>query len=219
MRRGELVVFARAPRIGAVKSRLARTIGPVAAWRAYREMTDRVLRRIATDPRWRAWLAVTPDRFAKRGRFWTPPVARMAQGHGDLGARMASALAAFPHRPVVVIGSDIPAIGRDHIARAFAALRHADYVFGPASDGGYWLVGAAPGAPVRHLFDGVRWSGPHALADTLANIGPPRRHVLLQTLEDIDDAAALARWRAEKKGSSPDSGQGGTDDRPHSTRG
>ena len=194
--RGELVMFVRAPRVGTVKSRLARTIGPVAAWRAYREMTETVLGRVAADPRWRTWLAVTPDRYAETGRFWRPDVPRLPQGHGDLGARMARALAAFPARPVAIVGSDIPGIGRDQIARAFRALQTRDYVFGPATDGGYWLVGAAPRAPVARLFDKVRWSGPYALADTLANIDGMRSHALLEVLEDVDDAASLARWRS-----------------------
>lgn len=192
---GALVMFVRAPRIGAVKSRLARTIGPVAAWRAYREMTGTVLARVAADARWRTWLSVTPDRFAAAGRFWPPGVPRLPQGPGDLGVRMARTLAAFPHRPVVIIGSDIPGIGPDHIARAFRALQTDDYVFGPASDGGYWLVGASPRAPVAHLFDNVRWSGPHALADTLANIERRRRSAMLEVLEDVDDADSLTRWR------------------------
>lgn len=196
---GVLVIFARAPRVGAVKSRLAASIGVVPAWRAYRRIMETVLRPLADDPRWRTWLSVTPDGFARRGRFWPAHVPRLAQENGDLGARMARSLGLFPGRPVVIIGSDVPDITPFLVARAFAELRSSDYVFGPAADGGYWLVGAAPRAPVRHLFDAVRWSGPHALADTLANIGPTRRSVLLETLEDIDDAAALARWRAEKK--------------------
>ena len=59
-RRGVLVMFVRAPRVGTVKSRLARTIGPVAAWRVYREMTATVLNRVAADRRWSTRLAVTP---------------------------------------------------------------------------------------------------------------------------------------------------------------
>lgn len=197
-RRGVLVMFVRAPRVGTVKSRLARTIGPVAAWRIYREMTATVLNRVAADRRWSTRLAVTPDQYAGPSRFWPAAVPRLPQGAGDLGARMARALKAFPHRPVLIIGSDIPDIGPDQIARAFTALETADYVFGPATDGGYWLVGASPRAPVAHLFDNVRWSSPHALADTLANIDGRRDYALLETLEDVDDAETLARWRQDR---------------------
>lgn len=195
---GELIVFARAPLVGAVKRRLAAEIGVMAAWRAYRDMTRAVLRRVGGDPRWRTWLFVTPDRFTSRGRFWPARLKRRPQGQGGLGARMAAALASFPGRPAVLIGSDIPDVSAHHIAAAFEALRTHDYVFGPAADGGYWLVGVRPGAPVARLFDTVRWSTPHALADTIANIPPHRTHALIATLEDVDDAAALGKWRGRR---------------------
>lgn len=92
----------------------------------------------------------------------------------------------------VIVGSDIPALAASHVAQAFAALDRADLVFGPAGDGGYWLVGARNAAAARRLFQSVRWSGPHALADTLANAGD-RRVVLLQTLEDVDEVADLIK--------------------------
>jgi hypothetical protein len=80
-----------------------------------------------------------------------------------------------------------------HVAAAFRALGRVPLVFGPAADGGYWLVGARRRpAPPRGLFDGVCWSTCHALADTLANAGG-RRAVLLETLEDVDDAEAYRR--------------------------
>ena len=118
----------------------------------------------------------------------------MGQGDGDLGRRMERALIRFRANPVVLIGSDIPDIDDSHIAAAFEALGHADFVFGPSDDGGYWLVGARHGVSVRGLFDRVRWSGPHALVDTLKNAGQ-RRVALLEELIDIDTADDLARWR------------------------
>jgi glycosyltransferase A (GT-A) superfamily protein (DUF2064 family) len=99
---------------------------------------------------------------------------------------------------VVLVGSDIPALSARHIAAAFAALGRCDLVFGPATDGGYWLVGARDGAMARGLFRTVRWSGPQALADTLAN-ARGRRVTLLEALADVDDAADYARWRAARQ--------------------
>ena len=69
-------------------------------------------------------------------------------------------------------------------------------VAGPAADGGYWLVGGRRRRRVGDLFAGVRWSTGFTLADTLANLGPGRSAALLDTLDDIDDGAAFARWRA-----------------------
>jgi uncharacterized protein len=70
---------------------------------------------------------------------------------------------------------------------AFRALGRADAVFGPAADGGYWLVGLSPRRPARP-FAGVRWSSEHALTDTLGNF-PGRRFARLRTLQDVDTAA------------------------------
>jgi len=191
--RWNLIVFVRAPMIGAVKRRLASGIGPLAAHRFYVSTTRRLLGRVCGDPRWKTWLAVTPDDYARRGRFWAARVPRFPQGAGDLGARMARALGRFDG-PAVVVGSDIPDLASCHVAAAFAALGRADIVFGPARDGGYWLVGTRSPAVVSGLFRGVRWSGPHALADTLANAAN-RRIVVLKPLDDVDDPADYDRFR------------------------
>jgi rSAM/selenodomain-associated transferase 1 len=188
-----LVVMVKAPRLGAVKRRLARDIGEVAARRFYVRTSGAVLRRLAREPHWRCLLAVTPDHYAGEGRFWPPEIPRLPQGTGDLGARMARPFAALPPGPVVIVGSDIPGLGRAHVARAFAALDRHDLVFGPAADGGYWLIGARRRPLPPRLFANVRWSSPHALADTLANLGPGVSTAFLDTLTDVDTAADLAR--------------------------
>ncbi len=187
-----LVVFARVPALGAVKRRLTAGIGAVAARGFYVECTRALLRRVGGDARWRSVIAVTPDAAARRGRHWPGSVARLSQGHGDLGARMERAMLRFPGRKVVLVGSDIPDLSADHIRRALGALGRADLVYGPASDGGYWLVGARDGRLARGLFRRVRWSSPHALSDTLDN-APTRRVAMLEMLDDIDDAADLER--------------------------
>ena len=120
-------------------------------------------------------------------------MARIPQGRGDIGARMHRAFRAFPRGRVVIIGSDIPDANAADIAAAFRALGAADAVFGPAADGGYWLVGVTPRRPA-HPFANARWSTEHALADTLRNFAH-RRVVLLRTLHDVDTAADWARWR------------------------
>jgi glycosyltransferase A (GT-A) superfamily protein (DUF2064 family) len=93
---------------------------------------------------------------------------------------------------VVIIGADIPEIRADHIARAFAALGTADLVFGPARDGGYWLIGAKGPARRVPMFANVRWSTRHALADTRANL-EGRRVALLDLLDDVDDEESYIR--------------------------
>ena len=196
-----LVVMAKAPVMGRVKSRLAADIGLVPATRFYRTTLAGLLRRLGRDPRWLLWLAVTPDSAANDPGAWPERARLIPQGAGDLGDRMARILAplqggrsvGLPPGPVVLIGSDIPAIQPTHIAAAFSALGRHSLVFGPASDGGYWLVGTnrRPAGP-RDLFRNVRWSTEHALADTLANV-PTETPAFLETLDDIDNGVVYAR--------------------------
>jgi len=179
-----LILFARAPRLGTGKKRLARDIGALAALRFERLMLARNLRRLGRDPRWRLRLAVTPDRAA---RNWP---GAMPQGSGDLGERMRRALAACRPGPAILIGSDIPGLSAAHIAEAFALLGWHDMVFGPANDGGFWLVGCRHRPPD---FGWVRWSTRHALDDVLANLPKSLSVGFAATLDDVDDGAAYRR--------------------------
>lgn len=190
----------KAPRWGAVKRRLAADIGAEAALLFYRRTLGALLRRVARDPRWRSYLYVTPDRELRRLRLGPGRLELRPQGRGDLGRRMARPLVELPPGPVVIIGSDIPEIEQRHIAAAFARLGSHDAVFGPARDGGYWLVGVRRRPHLRHLFRKVRWSSEHALADSLAGLDRRSRVALLEELEDIDDGASYARYRARRRG-------------------
>ena len=182
-----LVIFARTPQFGRVKRRLAATIGPAAATRFYRQALDHQLRTLSRDRRWTVWLFLTPDPAPRRATV-------RGQGQGDLGQRMKRPFRLLPPGPVVLVGSDIPAIRPSHIARAFALLGSHDLVFGPATDGGFWLVGARRSRPLpRSLFAKVRWSTRHALADTLATIPQGYATAIADTLDDVDDVEALAR--------------------------
>jgi glycosyltransferase A (GT-A) superfamily protein (DUF2064 family) len=101
----------------------------------------------------------------------------------------------LPPGPVVLVGSDIPALRAGHVAHAFRLLGRNDFVFGPAGDGGFWLVGARRRKPMpRALFAGVRWSTAQALADTLAGLPSGYSRGLADMLDDVDDAQDLRRW-------------------------
>ncbi len=180
------------PRPGRVKTRLGRDIGMVAAAWWFRHQTRALIRRLR-DPRWTLVLAVSPDRDGLSSRTWPRDLPRVAQGRGDLGVRMGRMLRGMPPGPVCLIGADIPGISKTHIWRAFGALGRNQMVFGPAPDGGYWLVGAQRyGALPSGLFSGVRWSTDQALADTMASV-PGCRIALLDLLHDVDTAADLQR--------------------------
>lgn len=191
-----LVIFARVPQFGRVKQRLASAIGSAAAVRFYRQTLAGQIRRLSRDRRWIVWVFVTPDhalghpawRDVGRGRL-------RGQGQGDLGVRMKRPFRSLPPGPVVLVGSDIPAMRPRHIAHAFALLGRHDLVFGPASDGGFWLVGARRSRPLpRSLFTEVRWSTAEALADTLATIPAGYALGIADTLDDVDDVVDLQRF-------------------------
>ncbi|MEQ8603374.1 MAG: TIGR04282 family arsenosugar biosynthesis glycosyltransferase [Marivibrio sp.] len=189
-----LVLFAREPRLGAVKRRLARDVGRQRALAFYRQTLFTVMRRTLGDPRWTPWLAVTPDRAACAPALRRPGSRLIGQGRGDLGARMARVFRTLPPGPVVIVGSDIPALDSEHIASAFAALGRADAVLGPSGDGGYWLIGLRRRAPPPPtLFRGVRWSSPYAYADTGATFPRAYKVATLVTLEDVDDGGDYER--------------------------
>jgi glycosyltransferase A (GT-A) superfamily protein (DUF2064 family) len=178
-----VILFVREPRLGVGKKRLARDIGALAALRFERAMLAQSLDRLGRDRRWRLLLAVTPDRAARR---WQA----MPQGRGDLGARMRRALAACPRGPRLLVGSDIPDLKATHIAAAFALLGRHHLVFGPASDGGFWLVGCRCRPPG---FAAVRWSSPDALADALAGLPRGLSVGFAARLDDVDDGVAYRR--------------------------
>ena len=192
MRRPTLVIMIKEPRPGRVKTRLAQGLGIIPATWWFRHQSARLIRSLR-DPRWQIVLAVAPDRTVTSPMF-PIDLPRLPQGGGDLGQRMKRMLQnAAPYGPACLIGSDIPGVTPAHIGRAFAALGSHDAVFGPATDGGYWLVGARhPARLPRDLFQDVRWSSEHALADSLATL-PGWRIARTDTLQDIDTVEDLRR--------------------------
>jgi uncharacterized protein len=208
-----LLIMAKLARMGQVKTRLARQIGSVAATAFYRHNLAAVTRRLARDPRWTTVLAVSPDSSLARPGWPTVGSAQMAQtrqGRGNLGVRMQRLLErrqwAEPWKggirgfsltgPAVIIGTDIPTIRPQHIAAAFKALSGKRCVFGPATDGGFWLVGQRRVPAMLTLFDGVRWSSAETLADCLRRTSPDDV-AIVATLGDVDDKAeldAISNW-------------------------
>lgn len=188
MIRPKLIIFAKAPIMGRAKTRLAAGIGPVHAKRIYRAMTAKVLRNVQ-HPKWETILAVTPPRWLGNVPEWQG-IKQYAQTSGSLSPRL---LQAFSSKaPTVVIGTDSPQISRNDIDQAFRHLRSNNAVFGPADDGGFWLMGlngpARPG-----IFANVNWSTASALADVERNISGPVHY--LRVLTDVDDAKALKQVR------------------------
>ncbi|MEE9452906.1 MAG: TIGR04282 family arsenosugar biosynthesis glycosyltransferase [Paracoccaceae bacterium] len=180
------------PRAGEVKTRLGRDIGMTSAAWWFRHHSAGLIRRLNHDPRWQLRLSVAPLR-ALYSPIWPADIARDAQIPGNLGQRMHHIFATSPPGPVVLIGSDIIGITPRLIETAFRTLGRKDCVFGPATDGGFWLAGMRRGPrPLpANLFQNVRWSSQHSLSDTRASLGGASCG-LIQTLSDVDTVNDLA---------------------------
>lgn len=191
-----LVVFTRLPEAGSTKTRLAPALGAAGAAQLHREMAARVLADArAFSESFGADLEVRfagGDRRAMRDEFGHGFV-YVPQGAGDLGERMLRTFAqsaASGIERTVIIGSDCIDIDAAVLRRAFEALSETDVVFGPAADGGYYLVGLREPEPA--LFDGVPWGTGEVLARSLEKAeGAGLPVSLLRELSDIDTPADL----------------------------
>jgi uncharacterized protein len=193
-----LIVFAKAPVPGTVKTRLAPRLDPHAAAALHRELVERTLCVACAAAIGPVELACAPDPAHPAFSEWSARfgVSLTAQGEGDLGAKMARALdrAIQTHGRAVLIGTDCPVIDPAYLRDAAARLSAgAEVVLGPAEDGGYMLVGVArSGVP---MFDGIKWGSERVLTETrqaLARVGVTA--VELPTLWDIDRPADYERY-------------------------
>ncbi|HEX8656857.1 MAG TPA: TIGR04282 family arsenosugar biosynthesis glycosyltransferase, partial [Hymenobacter sp.] len=159
-----LLIFARYPVLGQVKTRLAQGVGPEQALAVYRELLART--RAAADGLAAAktlWLAGDPP-AGPAFEDWLG-YARRPQPAGDLGGRMHQAFAAAFEAgatAAVIIGTDCPDLSTDHLNTAFQQLASHDVVVGPALDGGYYLLGLR--ALVPDFFINKPWSTAAVLA-------------------------------------------------------
>jgi len=192
-----LIIFAKAPRLGTVKTRLARHVGNGAALNMYRRMLAETLSAAGQVPaRLDVRLVVTPDRFASRGNFWPRGIETGAQGIGDLGQRMGRQfLSAGRDRHVVLVGSDIPQMTGPMLQSAFGHLAGGqDGVFGPSEDGGFWLVGFRAGRYTPRMFRNIRWSHSETYRDVRSALPSHYRIAEVETLNDIDDLSDYQRY-------------------------
>jgi rSAM/selenodomain-associated transferase 1 len=183
-----ILVFVKFPEPGRVKTRLAQTIGMARAAEMYRAWIGQVfgkLQALRSSSRLIGYYDGAPiDEFAaweKMADDW------WAQPDGDLGQRLAAGFeAGFAlGGPVIALGTDCLEIDPELVLQAFQELAWNDVVFGPASDGGYYLVGAAQSRP--NLFDRIRWSSPFTLTDHLRRCEEERwSKAILPMRHDID---------------------------------
>lgn len=190
-----LVVFLKAPRPGAVKTRLAGALGPDAACAAYRRLVEALLANLTPLPR--VELCFTPAEAAPEIQPWVRPGwLTCPQTDGDLGERLHAAFTEHFESDalhVVIIGSDCPDVTAQDIEEAWLALEGHDVVLGPALDGGYWLIGLR--APQPTLFAGIPWSTDRVFGETMCRAREAGLRVaLLRELADVDTAADWEWW-------------------------
>lgn len=200
-----LLVFAKAPRPGRVKTRLAAHLGPEAATELYRRMARGIVDAVRPGP-WRTRVLFTPSDARSEVTSWLgpEPPELTAQVDGDLGVRMEEAIrTAFGEADrVCVVGTDAPGVDRGRVADAFQRLDEHDLVVGPARDGGYYLLGLRRPAPA--LFRDIPWSTPTVLERTLQRAAAAGLSVdLLPELVDVDTWDDLVMEPTAKPGAGP----------------
>lgn len=183
----------KAPREGAVKTRLGREIGMREAVLVYRRLVERQLREIP--PEWATHICFAPAEAGEEMRAWLGGrSAFSAQREGDLGARLTDAAARHflqSGAPLVLLGGDCPGLTADRLQEVAEVLRTHHVVVVPAVDGGYCLL--ALRAPCANLFRDISWSTAAVLEQTRARIAESGLSCCeLEALEDVDDAAS---WR------------------------
>lgn len=190
-----LVIMVKVPVAGRVKTRLAREVGVVRATMFYRHAMRGIVARLASQPFWQTVLIVDPDSGMSSRMLPADGGRRAGQGRGDLGTRMQRPMRKLPPGRVCLIGTDVPDISVADVRRAFHLLGEHDAVFGPAEDGGFWLVGLRRTPRVIDPYRGrVPWARADTLARTLANLAGYRIG-FTACHHDVDSAADLARNR------------------------
>ncbi|MEZ4798008.1 MAG: TIGR04282 family arsenosugar biosynthesis glycosyltransferase [Flavobacteriaceae bacterium] len=178
-----LIIFVKNIKLGRVKTRLANTIGKENALKVYKalvEVTEKATSNIKTDKRIYFSDAIIHEK-------WTNDYKAVQKGE-DLGQRMSNAFKdGFDdgYTEIVLIGSDLPSISAKIIQDGFKSLKNKEVVFGPAEDGGYYLVGMSK---FHHfIFENKAWSSSNLLEETLSELKQKKIEVsLIETLNDID---------------------------------
>jgi rSAM/selenodomain-associated transferase 1 len=176
-----VIVFVKNIKLGTVKTRLAKTIGDVGAFEVYSELvrvTEKATEAITFDKRIYFSTAVVDTK-------WETDFKTVQHGI-DLGERMLNAFKegfAAGYKRIVLIGSDLPDINATHITKGIEALNENDVVFGPAEDGGYYLVGMSE--LEDSIFINKPWSQPTLLKETLQELH--NNNVTVSTLDTLND--------------------------------
>lgn len=189
-------IFAKIPQIGLSKTRLAKSVGDTHARRIANWLFSNTIKNILFD-RWNTYLCISPDSAQERLKLICNLQVR-TQGQGDLGDRLNRAFDNSPCGKIVFVGTDTADLRHHHLTIAFRALNRHNLVFGPANDGGFWLMGLNKTSySTDNPFRNVRWSSEHALSDVVANFPRNSSIYYLETLIDIDDGDDWHHWNTK----------------------
>ena len=208
-----LILFARAPVLGTVKTRLVARLTEPGALALYSAFLDDASRVYGRSPEWTSVLAAEPDpEDPALASLFPPPWRREAQGRGDLGQRLSTAFAREFLRgapAAVAVGSDHPALSRAFLIEMLARLsRDAPASAIPADDGGYCAIAFSAAAPFREALRDVPWSTDAVLEITHRRLAAEGvRLTLLPPAYDVDrpeDVDRLRRDLARRDPEEPD---------------
>lgn len=195
--RDTLLIFARLPRPGEVKTRLAKAIGDECASEIFRICAEHLFQEALKLQKIDVYMFYADQDDAEGIKQWVPEqFAVLQQAGSDLGERMKNAFSyAFEHGAsrCIIVGTDVPDVSAELLRHAFQALREHDIVLGPSYDGGYYLLGMC--ALCEDLFKDVPWSTEHVLPITRTVIERfGLTHHILPTLIDVDTEDDLLQW-------------------------
>jgi hypothetical protein len=185
-----LIVFVKYPEAGKVKTRIARHFGPQRAAEMYSRMAKSVIENVSRQDTYGTVIYFDPPEREKEVMDWigTGDVPYEPQSGGTIGDRMSDAFERVflsGAEKAVLIGTDVPDINGGTVTAAFNLLQETDVVIGPASDGGYYLLGLKN--PEPSLFSCIEWGTPVVFEQTLDRIKKnDLRYKQLDTLKDVD---------------------------------
>lgn len=194
-----LLIFVKYPEPGKVKTRLAATIGAELAAQLYQEFVRQTFELTLQSQVAARFVTFTPvDKEPELKKLFPGPWQWFPQENSpNLGVRIQRAIQHVQQQgysQVITIGTDSPSLPAEYLDQAAAALMQHDLVLGPATDGGYYLIGLKNNAPVE-LFSGIDWSTEHVLRQTLQRAGQLRLSVQqLPIWYDVDDIATLQQF-------------------------
>ncbi len=195
LKENALIVFYRYPELGKVKTRLAKELGDEFAFEFYSKCSSYVLEKLTSLNNIEVYIFFSDNKdiskFDNQFKFILS-----SQVGNSLGQKMNQAIKdvlCLGHKKVIICATDTPDLGKSNISDAFMSLEKSDFVFGPAVDGGYYLIGMKEEA--SFLFENMTWSHSDVLKESLSRIKRKNQSSsLLERLIDIDTKEDLLVW-------------------------